>query len=213
MYAAVIGLGVSLIAALRTAGGDPAAVRGGAPAAERLDALTTALAQAVRDQWETEERIRRIHVPFPLPVRWTAAEPGITDHWPVINPSPGATEPVCLAGQGDQIADVYARIASGRLVVLGRAGAGVGKSVLAARLVLTLLDRRGRVRAGTGAAVARRPATRSRPPIPRSPSRPGAGRASPTGCRPPGGSCRCWTAPTRSATACTSPRSRNSTAP
>jgi hypothetical protein len=39
--------------------------------ADMLDAAAEALAMAVRGELETEERIRRIHDPFPLPVRFS----------------------------------------------------------------------------------------------------------------------------------------------
>jgi hypothetical protein len=68
------------------------------------------------------------------------------DHWENIRRvSPGeSAEPLDLAGHLPEITDVYRRIPSGRLVVLGRAGSG--KSVLAVRFVLDLL--RTRPRAG-----------------------------------------------------------------
>lgn len=102
--------------------------------AERLDEMAEALAISVRSQWEAEEQIRRIHDPFPLPTRWTAAPEHLMDHWQIIH---GAPDPLDLDGHGDHIVDTFNRIPSGRLVVLGRAGAG--KTVLTSRFVLTLL--------------------------------------------------------------------------
>src|SRR5262249_57141882 len=48
--------------------------------------------------------------------------------------------PLAVAGRVEQVADVYRHIPSGRLVILGKAGAG--KTVLAARLALDLLATR-----------------------------------------------------------------------
>jgi hypothetical protein len=105
--------------------------------AERLDAMAEALAISVRSQWEAEEQIRRIHDPFPLPARWTNAPERLTDHWQTIHSKP---YPLDLTGHGDHIVDTFSRVPSGRLVVLGRAGAG--KTILTSRFVLTLLASR-----------------------------------------------------------------------
>ena len=51
-----------------------------------------------------------------------------------------ATGPEDLAGEGGELADVLARVPTGRLVVLGEPGAG--KTMLMVRLVLDLLARR-----------------------------------------------------------------------
>ena len=66
------------------------------------------------------------------------------DHWAnICRARPGeSAKPLDLAGRLSEITDVYRRIPSGRLVVLGRAGSG--KSVLAARFVLDLLRTRDR---------------------------------------------------------------------
>jgi hypothetical protein len=118
-----------------------------APPTERLDAqlerATTDLATAILVQWRAEEQRRRINDPFALPVRWRRAPENLVDHWANIratcvgNPDPG---PLAADGRIDQILDIYRRIPSQRLVVLGRAGAG--KTVLALRLVLDLLTSR-----------------------------------------------------------------------
>jgi NACHT domain len=105
--------------------------------AERLDAMAEALAIVVRAQWEAEERVRRIHDPFPLPARWTNAPDQLMDHWQTIH---GEPTQLVLDGHGDPLVDTFHRIPSGRLVVLGRAGAG--KTILTSRFVLTHLDAR-----------------------------------------------------------------------
>jgi hypothetical protein len=108
--------------------------------AERLDQMAEALAISVRSQWEAEEQIRRIHDPFPLPARWMVAPENLMDHWQNIRGDPERPDSVPLDGHGDHIVDTFNRVPSGRLVVLGRAGAG--KTVLTSRFVLTLLANR-----------------------------------------------------------------------
>lgn len=105
-----------------------------------LDAVAEVLAVGVRGQLEAEERIRRIHDPFPLPVRWSAALTQLMDHWENVHGSASQSAAIPLAGRGDHIVDLFTRIPSRRLTVLGRAGAG--KTIVASRFVLTLLDRR-----------------------------------------------------------------------
>jgi transcriptional regulator with XRE-family HTH domain len=110
----------------------------------RLAEAADDLAHAVGARWSREEELRRIQDPYPLPVRWQQAPDDLMDHWENIRRvSPGAsTTPLDLAGCLPEIAEVYQRIPSGRLVVLGRAGSG--KSVLAARFTLSLLKTRAR---------------------------------------------------------------------
>jgi transcriptional regulator with XRE-family HTH domain len=112
----------------------------------RLAEATDDLAHAVRARWRREEELRRIQDPFPLPVGWQLAPDNVMDHWEnICRVSPGeSAASLDLAGHLPEIADIYRRIPSGRLVVLGRAGSG--KSVLAVRFVLDLL--RTRPRAG-----------------------------------------------------------------
>lgn len=101
------------------------------------------LAEAVGREWRAEEKRRQIHDPTPLPVRWRdcSHEP-FSDNWPRnYPPSVGSlAETIALDGSLEDIVDVYLRVLSGRLVVLGKAGSG--KTVLASRLVLGLLDLR-----------------------------------------------------------------------
>jgi transcriptional regulator with XRE-family HTH domain len=110
----------------------------------RLAEAADDLAHAVGARLGREEELRRIQDPFPLPVRWQLAPDEVLDHWENIRrvlPGESAT-PLELAGRLPEIAEVYRRIPSGRLVVLGRAGSG--KSVLAARFVLDVLRTRDR---------------------------------------------------------------------
>jgi hypothetical protein len=103
----------------------------------RVDAATTALARAQQIQWRREERLRRLADPGPLAVRWTAADPLHTDHWVNIR-ADGRDDPLDLDGAITEITDVFARVPSGRLAVLGTAGAG--KSIVALRFVLDTLE-------------------------------------------------------------------------
>ena len=85
---------------------------------------------------------------------WSAADPLLTDPWNSLvklatsgigrsSPTPAETwaaGPDELAGEGGELAEVLARVPTGRLVVLGEPGAG--KTMLMVRLVLDLLARR-----------------------------------------------------------------------
>lgn len=108
----------------------------------RLTEAADMLAMAVAMQWRPEEERRRVHDPFPLPVRWQTAPGALTDHPANIHRACAGTtaEPLELTGQVDQIVEVYQRIPAKRLVILGRAGSG--KTILALRLVLDLLETR-----------------------------------------------------------------------
>ncbi|HEX6357618.1 helix-turn-helix domain-containing protein [Actinophytocola sp.] len=100
------------------------------------------LALEVHKRWQREEEQQQIHDPLPLPVRWRPIPAELTDSWVNIRRlrKGDDAEPLDLTGQLDQIVHVYRRVPSGRLVVLGRAGAG--KTVLTLRFVLDLLRAR-----------------------------------------------------------------------
>ena len=99
------------------------------------------LAARVRTQWEREERMRRVHDPYPLPVGFEVAPPDLFDHWANIRRAgPGtAAGSIALAGELDEITAVYRSVPSERLVVLGQAGSG--KTILALRFVLDRLSK------------------------------------------------------------------------
>jgi DNA-binding XRE family transcriptional regulator len=103
-----------------------------------LASVADGLAREVGRRWRREEEQRRVHDPFPLPVRWVPSE--LADRPENVELlGPGAQPSgVDLDGDLRSVAEVYRRVPSGRLVVLGRAGSG--KSVLAVRFVLDLLD-------------------------------------------------------------------------
>ncbi len=64
-----------------------------------------------------------------MPVRLATAPEGLGDHWANIHGSTGGSGPLDLDGTVEGVSEVFTRVPSGRLVVLGPAGAG--KSVAA----------------------------------------------------------------------------------
>lgn len=104
---------------------------------DRLSEPADQLADAVDTFWRREERRRRIRDPRPLVVRYRPADRRVTDHPENIWKAAG---PQDVSGDLNRITDVYQRVPTRRLVVLGRAGSG--KTVLALRLVLNLLAAR-----------------------------------------------------------------------
>jgi transcriptional regulator with XRE-family HTH domain len=126
---------------------EPPTVNGHRPESafeRRLSEAADDLAYAVGARLGREEEQRRIQDPCPLPVRWELAPDGVLDHWEnICRVVPGGSaQPLDLTGRLPEITEVYRRIPSGRLVVLGRAGSG--KSVLAMRFVLDMLRTRDR---------------------------------------------------------------------
>ncbi|MGW8728512.1 helix-turn-helix domain-containing protein [Streptomyces sp. NPDC055808] len=126
-------------APLSAAGGLP-----GSPFHEALADVCDQIAHTVAARWQREEEQRQVHDPYPLPVRWRPVAEELTDHWANVRrlPPGSSHDPVDLSGQVDAIVEVYRRIPSGRLVVLGRSGSG--KTVLAVRFVLDRLKARSR---------------------------------------------------------------------
>ncbi|GAA0674233.1 NACHT domain-containing protein [Kitasatospora atroaurantiaca] len=115
---------------------EPSPIRGAlADAADEL-------AREVRRRWRREEEQRRVHDPFPLPVGWQEAPADLTDYSENIQRLEAGAAPgrVDLSGDLRSTAEVYRKISSGRLVVLGRAGSG--KSILTIRFVLDFLETR-----------------------------------------------------------------------
>ncbi|MBT8227525.1 MAG: NACHT domain-containing protein, partial [Dactylosporangium sp.] len=109
---------------------DMASGRGPAPAGSSTAALgeiADQLADAVRVQLLREERSGVVAGPAPIPVHWI--------------PTGHTTTPPALAGRFHQIGEVYQRIPSRRLAILGKEGSG--KTTLAARLAVDLLAARG----------------------------------------------------------------------
>ncbi|MFE3247694.1 helix-turn-helix domain-containing protein [Streptomyces sp. NPDC059209] len=113
-----------------------------APAEPPTGALSDAAASLAREvgrRWQREERHRRVHDPFPLPVRYQQAPADLMDRPENIQRlRPGAVpRDLDLSGELRSVVDTYRSVESRRLVVLGRAGSG--KSVLAIKFVLDLL--------------------------------------------------------------------------
>ncbi|WP_027944037.1 NACHT domain-containing protein [Amycolatopsis taiwanensis] len=73
-----------------------------------------------------------------LSVRWRTATDDLLDHWENIHDS---AEPVPLEGHFTAVRETYQAVHSKRLVIVGQTGAG--KTVLAHRLILDLLDTDG----------------------------------------------------------------------
>lgn len=95
------------------------------------------LAEQVKARWQEEEE----H-PVALPIRW---DPMPAEQMAALelicgSQSGEAIEPLALGGQLEDIAEVYRRIPSGRLMVVGRAGAG--KTILTLRFVSDMLKSR-----------------------------------------------------------------------
>lgn len=121
-----------------------------------LPDIADQLAVSVRDQWTEEADARRLNEPYPLPVFWIPGDPSLAADWNELKelatsgagwptPSEGeawASGPAYLAGGGNQLVDILARVPTGRMLVLGERGAG--KTLLMVRLVLDLLARRTR---------------------------------------------------------------------
>ncbi|MGV9248029.1 NACHT domain-containing protein [Streptomyces sp. NPDC003710] len=144
-FTALLALPAAVVAVLRSGKTGPA------PA--HLGDMADQLAQAVRQQWEAEAQLRRLNDPFPLPVAWEAADADLVESWTHLKElaedwpgqSPGAdsawaASPAGLAGKGGDIVEVFERVPTRRLVVLGEPGAG--KTMLLIRLVLGLLEHR-----------------------------------------------------------------------
>ncbi|MFE3638695.1 helix-turn-helix domain-containing protein [Streptomyces sp. NPDC059168] len=106
------------------------------PVHDVLAVAAQELAREVRRIWRHEEEQRQVHDPFPLPVRWQQAPAHLVDRWENVQRlGPGAvSHPVDLSGDVRSVAEVFRRIPSGRLVILGQAGSG--KSILAIRFLL-----------------------------------------------------------------------------
>jgi hypothetical protein len=151
--ALVAGLSVGLPALLLAWVGYLKASSSGTGVSElNLEKVADQLAVAVRAQWKDEAAARRLWDPYPLPVSWVAADSSLTDNWELLvkiarssaiwseRSDAWAAGPDELAGAGDDLVKVLARVPTGRLVVLGEPGAG--KTMLMVRLVLDLLDHR-----------------------------------------------------------------------
>ncbi|MGV9456060.1 NACHT domain-containing protein [Streptomyces sp. NPDC003635] len=113
------------------------------PTPAQLNSAAGALAAVLADEYSRDEKQLHVHDPAPIPIRWSAARPELTDHAANIRRTPikaGAPDdrPLDLDGDFDAIGPFFAGIPSRRLVVLGAPGAG--KSALVLHLARCLLD-------------------------------------------------------------------------
>ncbi|MFE0873326.1 NACHT domain-containing protein [Streptomyces smyrnaeus] len=119
----------------------------------RLDRAAEGLAEALVRQYGRQDQLALapVHTPTPIPVRWTAADPLVTDHVPNVLGAPARHD---LPAGDDAVAGgletdgefagtaaFFTTLPRQRLVILGAPGAG--KTVLAHRLARTLLEARG----------------------------------------------------------------------
>ncbi|WP_160330190.1 NACHT domain-containing protein [Streptomyces roseifaciens] len=104
--------------------------------------LANTLADAVQDQWQREVANQGLHRLASLPVRWAVTtRAGLRDHpEAVFGAGATARDESSFSGTVTDVAQRYLSLPRRRLVVLGESGSG--KSVLAARLLLDLLDER-----------------------------------------------------------------------
>jgi hypothetical protein len=105
--------------------------------ADLLDVAPRDLATNLRGQLEDEAQLRFLDTPRAIPLRWRNAENSLIDQWSNIRRDSASDLPIPMDGESDSILEVFRRVPSQRLVVLGDAGAG--KSVLMTRFMRSLL--------------------------------------------------------------------------
>jgi len=124
------------------------------PAVRPIDTLAELLVEAVDRQWRAAAHERQLVTPGPVPIRWSlsdlnltgpvAAAVGALDQPPAFPPLPGHGRTVendlQVGGTRSELHQVYAGLASGRVVVVGPPGAG--KSGTAILLLLDALTHR-----------------------------------------------------------------------
>ncbi|MFC5821943.1 NACHT domain-containing protein [Nonomuraea harbinensis] len=109
----------------------------------RVESTARVLALRVQEISQQEERNWRIGDPWALRVRWRTASDDVVDHWEKIQAftADGGDRPLPLTGDLPGVHSLYQSVPTGRLVIIGRAGAG--KTVLAHRLILECFNHPG----------------------------------------------------------------------
>ncbi|MCX2951375.1 NACHT domain-containing protein [Lentzea sp. NEAU-D7] len=104
-----------------------------------LHVASADLVRAIKAQWLREAEKRRIRDPLRLNVRFGPAHQEMTDYWGNVfgDPAVSEIEPPPLSGLVQDFTETYRGVPSGRMVVLGRGGAG--KTVLVLQFALDLL--------------------------------------------------------------------------
>lgn len=113
---------------------------------KEVERAAEALAVKLRNQALDWEALHMIDRPAPLPVQWTNAPDRLAAPWSAIRRNWDNTSQIALDGSIEQIAEIFAKVPSSRLVVLG--GRGSGKTVIASRFMLSLLPKAGTVPVG-----------------------------------------------------------------
>ncbi|MEV6305205.1 hypothetical protein AB0M02_37735 [Actinoplanes sp. NPDC051861] len=114
--------------------------QGVAPPWTDLDTACRKLAQMVNEQWRGEATARGIATPAPATVRWRWGETDVAADPADVAATKGAGP--LTSGTVNRLHDeVYARLSHGRLVLLGRPGAG--KTAAMILLLIAALEHRG----------------------------------------------------------------------
>jgi NACHT domain len=105
------------------------------------DRAVAALRKAVLADYPAAARLSRVPEPA-MPLRWvTVTDRQVVDHWARIRRDRDADAPLDLDGDLDRITEVYDRVPSGRLVILGPGGAGKTVLVMAFARARAAADR------------------------------------------------------------------------
>jgi hypothetical protein len=107
----------------------------------RLELAASDLSEAVRRTWSREAVHRGLTSPLPIAVGIRAADPRISAHpaqWATPRQPVSETGTVALTGTAADLATLYSRVASGRLVIIGAPGGG--KTGAAVLLLLSMFD-------------------------------------------------------------------------
>lgn len=105
---------------------------------KRLGYAARDLADAVRRQWTKEAGLRSLRSPEPIRVRWSSAGRAVAgDLWRVMSADGVAGRPVRVRGDVRQVVDLFRKVKTRQLVIIGEPTAG--KSVLALLFTLDLL--------------------------------------------------------------------------